>query len=90
MKEETPSNRNVPPTPGGEQVGQRCLVRFIARCIVAVGICGIIALLCYGSWVVWERSQGIPLRAWLEALGIVAAVSAASVAFVWAIKNAKF
>jgi hypothetical protein len=69
---------------------QRRLVRIFARIICVVGICGTVAFLTYGAGVVWERSQGIPLKSWLETFGIVGAAAVAVTVLFWAAKNAKF
>ena len=54
------------------------------------GLCGVVAFLVYGAVIVWERAQGIPLKAWLEAFGIVGVAAVVVVVFFWAAKNAKF
>jgi hypothetical protein len=84
-----PSDPSAPPQSGSGVDLQR-LVRIFARFICVVGVCGIVTFLAYGSTVVWERAQGIPLKAWLEAFGIVGAASVGIGVFFWAAKNAKF
>jgi hypothetical protein len=69
---------------------QRRLVRIFARIICVVGICGTVTFLIYGAVVAWDRSQGIPLKSWMEAFGIVGAAVVAVAVFLWAAKNAKF
>lgn len=82
------SENNIENTAGS--YCQKRLVRIFARCICVTGICGVVAFLFYVTSVVWERSQGVPLKAWLEAFGIVGAASVGVGIFWWAARNAKF
>ena len=62
----------------------------VARGICWVGISGMVVFLVHGAILVWEGAQDIPLIAWLEAFGILGAISVGVGVFGWAARRAKF